>query len=327
MATYPFGYGEHTNLNLEAAIQYTITATAGPNGSISPSGAVVVDYGFSKQFTFTPDFNHQVLDVLVDGVSVGPVSSYTFTNVTGNHTIHVTFVRSNYYFTVTAGTGCTITPPGPVETVPYKGSITFSIAPNTGYDLVDVKVDNISQGPVPTFAFTNVDADHTISATCARKQFTITPTWTSGGSISPGVTQTVLYGDSITFSITPDTGYLVDNVLVDGVSVGAPTAYTFTNVTANHTIFASFKIRTFTITATAGPNGAIAPSGAVTVNYGSSQVFTIAANNGYAVKDVLVDGASVGAVTTYTFSNVTANHTIEATFKVVYKLFLPIIMK
>ena len=247
VATYPFGYGEHTQLNLEAAIQYTITATAGPNGSISPSGAVVVDYGFSKEFTFTPAFNHQVLDVLVDGVSVGPVTSYTFTNVTANHTIHVTFVRSNYYFTVTAGTGCTIDPPGtgvpPTVTVPYKGSITFSIAPNTGYDLVDVKVDNISQGAVPSFAFTNVDADHTISATCARKQFTITPTWTSGGSISPGVMQTVLYGDSITFSITPDTGYVVDNVLVDGVSVGAPTAYTFTNVTANHTIFASFKIQ------------------------------------------------------------------------------------
>ena len=134
-------------------------------------------------------------------------------------------VRENYDFWVNAGTGCTIDPPGtgipPTVTVPYKGSITFSIAPNTGYDLVDVKVDNISQGAVPSFAFTNVDADHTISATCARKQFTITPTWNSGGAIAPGVMQTVLYGDSITFSITPDTGYLVDYVLVDGVSVGA----------------------------------------------------------------------------------------------------------
>ena len=70
-------------------------------------------------------------------------------------------VRENYDLTVNAGAGCTIDPPGPVETVPYKGSITFSIAPNTGYDLVDVKVDNISQGPVSSFAFTNVDADHT----------------------------------------------------------------------------------------------------------------------------------------------------------------------
>jgi hypothetical protein len=237
-------------------------------------------------------------------------------------------VRANYDLTVNAGTGCTITPPGPVETVPYKGSITFGIAPNTGYDLVDVKVDNISQGPVSSFAFSNVDADHTISATCARKQFTITPGWTSGGSIAPGVMQTVLYGDSIAFSITPDTGYVVDDVKVDGVSVGAVTSWTFENVTANHTIDAAFKVQTFVITAAAGANGSIAPSGAVTVNYGGSQTFTITPNAGYRVDDVKVDGVSAGAVTTYAFSNVTANHTIDAIFaRQVYRLFLPLVMK
>ena len=53
------------------------------------------------------------------------------------------------------------------------------------------------------------------------------------------------------------------DVLVDGVSVGAVTSYTFTNVTANHTIAASFAINTYTITATAGANGTIEPAGAV----------------------------------------------------------------
>jgi hypothetical protein len=69
-----------------------------------------------------------------------------------------------------------------------------------------------------------------------------------------------------------------------------------------------------TITASAGANGTISPAGAVTVTPGDSQTFTITPNSGYYVVDVLVDGASVGAVTTYTFSNVTANHTIAATF-------------
>ena len=65
------------------------------------------------------------------------------------------------------------------------------------------------------------------------------------------------------------------DVLVDGVSVGAVTSYTFTNVTANHTIAASFAIDTYTITASAGANGTISPSGHVTVNYGANQTFTI----------------------------------------------------
>jgi hypothetical protein len=71
---------------------------------------------------------------------------------------------------------------------------------------------------------------------------------------------------------------------------------------------------TYTITASAGANGSISPSGTVTVNQGASQTFTITPNSGYVVSTVTVDGASAGAVTTYTFSNVQANHTISATF-------------
>ncbi len=82
-------------------------------------------------------------------------------------------------------------------------------------------------------------------------------------------------GTTSTFTMTPVTGYHVADVLVDSVSVGAVTSYTFTNVTAAHTIEASFAIDTFTITASAGANGSIDPVGDVTVDYGASQSFTI----------------------------------------------------
>ncbi len=68
------------------------------------------------------------------------------------------------------------------------------------------------------------------------------------------------------------------------------------------------------ITATAGANGTITPSGSVTVKKGADQTFAIEPNAGYAVSKVLVDGANVGAVTSYTFKSVTADHTIEAVF-------------
>ena len=71
---------------------------------------------------------------------------------------------------------------------------------------------------------------------------------------------------------------------------------------------------TYTITATAGANGSISPNGAVTVNHGSNQQFTITPNTGYHIDDVMVDGSSVGAVSSYTFNNVTAGHTITASF-------------
>lgn len=68
------------------------------------------------------------------------------------------------------------------------------------------------------------------------------------------------------------------------------------------------------ITAKAGANGTITPSGSVTVKAGADQAFAIQPNSGYTVSKVLVDGTDVGAVTSYTFKNVTANHTIEAVF-------------
>ncbi len=73
------------------AKQYTITATAGANGSISPSGAVTVNEGASQTFSFTPKTDYQIDNVLVDSVSKGTISSYTFSNVKTDHTVYVTF--------------------------------------------------------------------------------------------------------------------------------------------------------------------------------------------------------------------------------------------
>ncbi len=72
---------------------YTISATAGPNGTISPIGNIQVAHGDSIEFIITPDPGYFIDDVLVDANSVGPVSSYKFVNVTANHTIHATFTQ------------------------------------------------------------------------------------------------------------------------------------------------------------------------------------------------------------------------------------------
>jgi len=104
-------------------------------------------------------------------------------------------------------------------------------------------------------------------------------------------------------------------VQVDGTSVGAITAYKFTNVTANHTISASFAINQFTITPSAGPNGGITPNTVATLDYGTnSPVYTFTPATDYYVSDVQVDGVSVGPVPSYQFTNVQASHTINVVF-------------
>ena len=74
---------------------YTIKATAGTNGSISPSGNVSVREGRDQTFTITPDKGYAVSNVKIDGKSIGAVKSYTFENVKKSHTIEVIFMKAN----------------------------------------------------------------------------------------------------------------------------------------------------------------------------------------------------------------------------------------
>ena len=80
---------------------YTIKATAGTGGSISPSGNVSVREGRDQTFTITPDKGYAVANVKIDGKSIGAVKSYTFENVSSPHTIEAIFVKG----TASASTG------------------------------------------------------------------------------------------------------------------------------------------------------------------------------------------------------------------------------
>ena len=74
---------------------YTIKATAGAGGSISPSGNASVREGRDQTFTITPDKGYAVANVKIDGKSIGAAKSYTFENVSRTHTIEVIFMKAN----------------------------------------------------------------------------------------------------------------------------------------------------------------------------------------------------------------------------------------
>jgi hypothetical protein len=231
---------------------FTIAASAGANGSITPSGNIQISQGTDQLFTITPKSGYVVLAVTVDGINVGSVTSYQFTDVQANHTINATFTSgTTFTITATAGTGGTISPSGAVL-VPQAGSQTFNIAANAGYTISDVQVDGVSKGPITSYPFTNVQANHTINANFTPvTNFTITATAGTGGTISPSGAVLVPQAGSQTFNIAANAGYSISDVQVDGVSKGPITSYPFTNVQANHTINANFT-SSVCITATAG---------------------------------------------------------------------------
>jgi peptidoglycan hydrolase-like protein with peptidoglycan-binding domain len=146
----------------------------------------------------------------------------------------------------------------------------------------------------------------------------ITPSVNGGYGVLGG-TSVVVVGSDQTFTITPMPGYKVASVIVDGVNQGSMMSYTFTNVQANHSIVVSFSpiqpapIAQYSISVTQGEYGTISPASALVAS-GGSQTFTITPGSGYQIASVVVDGVSQGAISSYTFSNVQASHTISATF-------------
>ena len=294
---------------------YTLTASVSGGGSISPSGAVIVSHGASQLFNINPSAGYHIDSVVVDGVNQGAVASHTFTNVTANHSITAYFSINTYTLTASVSGGGSISPSGAVI-VSYGANQLFTINPNTGYHIDSVVVDGVNQGAVASYGFSTIAANHAITAYFSINVYTVTATASAGGSISPSGAVAVNYGASRAFTITPNTGYHIDSVRVDGVNVGAVAGHTFTNVTANHTIAAYFSINVYTITATASSGGSIVPFGAVSVNYGASRAFTITANTGSHIDSVVVDGSNLGALSSYNFPNVTANHTIAAYFSI-----------
>ena len=298
---------------------HTITASAGAYGQISPAGASTVTEGESQSYTVSAFAGYHIADVVVDGASVGAVSTYTFNAVGADHTISASFAVNTYSISASAGANGTVSPSGSTS-VAYGESRTYTFSPSTGYHVSDVLVDGVSVGAVSSYTFNAVSSNHTISASFTANQYTISASAGANGTVSPSGSTSMAYGESQTYTVTASSGYHVSDVLVDGVSVGAVGSYTFNAVSGNHTISAGFAANTYTISATSGQGGTIDPSGQLSIDGGASQSFAISADSGYEVEAVMVDGQNMGVMSNYTFDQVSSNHTISVLFTEINQL-------
>ena len=309
--------------------KYIILATAGPNGTITPSGNVAVSYGDDKTFTFTPNtsYGYVIDQVLVDGVNVPAAvtaGSYTFETVEAPHTIYVSFKTATMYVTASSS-GCGSVSPNGTVAIPFNGTQIFTFAPNEGCKVIGVYVDGVSYPnaiPTGSYTFYYVDTEpHTLEVVFEKKTNPITAQISDHGVINdPGVTN-VEYGDDKTYNFYAMPGYEIANVFINGNNSMAAIAagtYTFQDVKAPQTINVVIKPQVYTIQATAGTGGYITPAGNIPVTYQGSQAFTFVALPGYEIEEVVIDNiVNVAAAVNgaYAFTNVSDNHTIAVSFK------------
>lgn len=304
---------------------FGIHAVVDENGhgfiNMSREVVAVVNYGMGYVLDFTPDEGYHVSQILVDGEAVEVADSYQFVNVQENHDVVVSFAINQYTLTATSNVeACTITPTQ--TTANYGDTVVYTINVAEGYSLVNV-MDNGSEVAVEnnTFSIENVNANHVINANFEVNTYVVTVNQPDHAVITPG-TQTVAYDATPSYVIVPQAGYEVVSVTagnevldvtLDDNGVGY---FTLSPVHANLEINAVVAQETYTISVLPSQGqGTVSPATNQTVTYGSNKTFTFAPATHYVIGDIIVDGVSKGALTSYTFVNVVANHTIQAVFE------------
>ena len=328
----------------------TLTTTASDGGTVAPAGQTTYVSGQAVDVTFTPDQGYQLASVKVNGRTASVTGNVLTLTMDQSYAVSAVFEKipdvptvmfENDFESVTG------------DSFPFHGWTLKGVNPNgytwkqyTYYNWKnlgnDTKHAYISDdwhgGPQDewlispsvnlsgtrdgvlyfdysygVYGIKNKTFTATVEASTDGGQ-TWTPIWNFQDSYTGQETSGAALAGSAEVKVPAQ--YAVD---------GVQFAFRYVNTTHDTAPLAVDNVKLmavedgpvaqkYTITATAGEGGSITPAGEVSVKEGASQTFTITASEGYAIADVLVDGQSVGAVDSYTFENVTANHTIAAVF-------------
>lgn len=162
----------HANFTIAG---WTVTASAGPNGSVLPPGATGVADGATPSYAITPAAGYMVADVLVNGASVGAVTSHVFAPVHANQTISATFASVTYPLSVALSGSGTVTKSPDLPAYPAGSSVTLTATPGAGWSFDGWTGDLVSsQNPVGV----EVDGPTNITAVFSQRVYT----WNHAGT-------------------------------------------------------------------------------------------------------------------------------------------------
>ena len=333
----------------EIAIFSVLTTVAGEDGAVQPAGQAKVATGETVNVTFVPDEGYQLASVKVNGRKVEVADNTYALTMDQNYAVTADFevipdvpqvMFENDFESVSGDKfpfhGWTVKAQDTNSTWKqytyynwkYEGNdskhayITNDWTGAQDEYLISPVVDlSATRDGVLTFDFAY--GEHGIK----NKTFTATVEVSTDG----GKTWNAIWNFQDSY-----TGQQASNYIISGsAEVPVPAEYNVAGVqfafryvhpnedTTGQLAIDNVKLmavetgeaaQKYTIAATAGEGGSITPNGDVSVKEGASQTFAITADNGYEIADVLVDGNSVGAVETYTFDEVKANHTITVSF-------------
>ena len=337
---------------------YTLSIKATGNGSASYDGNTIksktssftVNEGTKATISFTPDNGYRIKSVKAnnkDMTSSVSNNQYTVT-VNSDTTVEVEFEAipvTTYTLSIkTTGNGSasyggeSIRNNTKSYTLNSGTSVSVTFTPDNGYRIKDVEVNggSVILGSNNSYTMT-INSNTTIEV--VFEKIPETPTTYKLTISSSGNGVAIYNGENIrqtsknytldedtyvTITFTPDEGYQIENVKVNGSNIGTESSYS-TKINANTTVevvFEAIPVTTYTLTVTASGNGIATFNGtevrdgsqSFTVNEGSDAIISFIPDTGFMVEEVKVDGNEVEFSESYTISDITSDKTIEVVF-------------
>ena len=298
---------------------YTISNITANHNVVATFAAYGIAVDFSHPANCTSlyaltDNGANVLGSLISNI-------YTIKPVAVDHYVIPYF--ANYTYTITSSVNGSNGSISPTRTVNACSDTVITITPATGYHLATL-TDNSSNvtGSVNNGAYTipNVNTNHNVIATFAANSYTINASVSGGnGTIAPASSQ-ISYNNPITLHITPTAPYGLATLTDNGVDVTSSVVngdYTINTVRADHTVVATFALRSYTITASvAAGSGSITPTSSyATKGSNATLIITpIAGSNLVSLIDNNIDVTARVINNTYTITTIDTDHTVSATF-------------
>lgn len=254
-----------------------------------------------------------------------------FSNISQNMEVWPVYAHDQVKIDVSYGEGGKITPGS--TTIDWGTGKTFRVVADSGHAIQQIKRDGVviydfSGSKIDMFDYVleNVVADTQIEATFEPVTYEIIVITVGNGTVEPGTT-TAVYGSSKAFTMTPDEGYRIWSITLDGVEIpvtassGNAQRYTISNINSDHILSVKFVTSILKITTVAGANGTIRPN-ELEVEYDSFASVSIVPNEGYEISSIYIDGVKVddskvakgGVAQNISFEHVTEDHEVRATF-------------
>ena len=347
----------------EAIPNYSVNILAKGNGNVGYEGTVIrnqsqsfsVREGASITLSFTPDKGYRVASVKVNKTDMtGQVvdGQLTISNISSNTSIEVEFEAippTTYTLTVKVGDNGSVTYDGtPIRnksntfTVVEGTYVTITLTPDEGYCVKSVKLNNedvTSSVKNNQYTINSIGANTSLEVEFEELICTLSIKSSGNGSVTYDETAirgktstfTVLYGTEAVVSFTPDEGYRIKSVKVNGADVTLKVAnnhYTISNITADTSLEVEFERITYTLSITATGSGTVSYNDVATrgktntfnVVESSFLTMTITADEGYRIKSLKVNSVDVTSSIKdgkYTISSVTSNTTVEVVFEAI----------